>query len=131
MVCDMEIIKLSAIAIISAVLCIYLKKYREEYSMLVSLAAGAVIFGAALPYFRDFVIMVQAFADTGGISAEYLKPMIKVVGISYITAYSCELCRDAKEGALAAKLEMAGKLILLGISIPVITSLFETVVKLI
>ncbi len=126
----MEIIKLSGVAIVTAVLCIYLKKYREEYGMLLSLAAGAIIFGVALPYFRDLVSVVQAFADKGGISAEYLKPMLKVVGIAYLTGYSCELCRDAGEGALAAKLEMAGKLVLLGISVPILTSLLETVVKL-
>ena len=126
----MEALKISAVALVGAILCIYLKKYREEYAMLISICTGVVIFGVALPYLKDFISSVRIFADMGGISGEYFVPMVKVVGISYITGYCSELCRDAGEGALAAKLEMAGKLILLGIALPVLTSLMEMILKI-
>lgn len=127
----MEIVKISFIALIAAVLCVYFKKYREEYGIFISIVAGIIIFSVTVPYFKDFTLMVQAFSEKGGINAEYIKPALKIVGISYITQYTCELCKDAGQAALAAKLEMAGKLILLALSVPIITSLLDVLIKII
>ena len=59
----------------------------------------------------------------------FLKIVFKIIAISYISEFTASLCRDAGESAVARHLETAGKLVILGISLPVITAFFETVIN--
>ncbi len=125
----MDILRILAIALLGTVMAIYLKEYNKSFAFLVSLAAGCIIAAMMFPYFSDFIAGFKSIADSANLSGMGL--VIKVLGIAFIVKYGGELCRDAGEGALAAKLEMGGKIILLSLALPVIKSLFETVVSII
>ena len=125
----MEILRLSAIAVITALLAVFLKQNKSTFSLLVSLAGGCLILLSALPYMRDVLGYGAEFAQTAGLSSASLGALLRVVAVSLITECAAAICRDASEGALATKLEIAGKLIILGLSMPIITSLFDTVLS--
>ncbi len=55
----------------------------------------------------------------------------KVIGISYLVCITAELCKDAGENAIAAKIELGGKLIILAMAIPIINSLLNLVKEII
>ena len=56
--------------------------------------------------------------------------VLKITGIAYIAEFGAEICRDAGEGAIAAKIEMAGKVIIIALAVPIITSLLDLVLKI-
>jgi stage III sporulation protein AD len=60
----------------------------------------------------------------------YFTSVLKITGIAYISEFGAEICRDAGEGAIASKIEMAGKVIIIALAIPVITSLIDLVLKI-
>ncbi len=74
--------------------------------------------------FSDFI---SIFEDSG-IPTDYYKSVIKVIGIAYFTEIVSALCRDAGENAIGTKLELAGKVAALSLTIPTITQLM-TVIK--
>ncbi len=127
----MEILRLSAIAVTTALLSVFLKQNKSPFALLVSMAGGAVLLLYSLPYLRDFFGYGTAFADAAGLDRASLSALLRVVCITLITECAAAMCRDAGESALSKKLEIAGKLMILGLSMPVISSLFEAVVSVI
>lgn len=127
----MEITKILLISICTVIFSSFLKPQRPEIAVLLTLLAGAMVIYLILPYAAAAVNEARLAAIKLNINSEYFKALLKIVGISYIVQYGAEICRDAGEGALSTKIEMAGKLILLYITLPVVNSLFDTVVKIV
>lgn len=126
----MEILRLCAIGVVTALLAVLLKQNKSVHGILVSLAGGCLLLFYALPYMRDILAYAGEFARKAGLQSAYIGAMVRVIAVTFITECTAALCRDAGESALATKLEMAGKLIILGLSMPIITALFEAVVAI-
>lgn len=123
----MEIIKIISVAIITCFLALLLKQYKPEFAMAAAICGGVLMLMMAAPSLMSLIDRANQFAARAGIDDKYLAPAFKIVGIAYLTQYSSEMCRDAGEGALAAKLEMTGKIIMLTVALPVAAALFETI----
>ena len=115
----MDIFKITALGIFSAVLCVFIKNIRPEISILLSLSGAMVILFFILPSLRDISDALKGLADAVGLDEMYLFPVLKVVGISYITEIGGALCKDAGEEAIASKINLAGKLIIVSLALPV------------
>ncbi len=125
----MEILRLCAIGIVAALLSVLLKQHKSVMALPVSLAGGCLLLFCTLPYLRDLFALAGEFSAKTGLDAAYVGAILRVIAVTFITECAAALCRDAGESALAANLEIAGKLIILGLSAPLITSLFETVIS--
>lgn len=124
------VVKIAFAAIITCFLAVLLKQYKSEYAMAVTICGGVIIFIAVAPNLAQFIAGVRQFADKTGIGRDMLSPAVKTIGIAYITGYAAEMCRDAGEGALAAKLEMAGKILMLAIALPVAMAMFDAIERI-
>lgn len=123
----MDIFKIIIPAMSACFLSILLKQYKPEYAFAVSLSAGIIIFLYVLPTLSSLFASVNSFTGKAKINTVYIKTALKIMGLSYITQYSAELCRDAGENALASKLEMGGKIVMLGASLPIAEALFNLI----
>jgi stage III sporulation protein AD len=65
-----------------------------------------------------------------GLDSAYLVILLKMIGIAYVAEFSAGLCRDSGYSAVASQIELFGKLSLLGISMPVLQALLETVCEM-
>lgn len=115
----MDIFKITALGIISAVLCIFLKSTRPEISLLLSLVSSIVILFFIFPYLEDTLYAIFRLSDNVGIEKTYLYPVFKAVGIAYITEIGGALCNDAGESAIAAKINLAGKVAIISLTMPI------------
>ena len=125
-----DIVKIAAAAMITCFLAVLLKQYKSEYAMAVTICGGVLIFLAVAPNLAQLLAGMRQFADRTGIGAEMLTPAVKTIGIAYVTDYAAEMCRDAGESALAAKLEMAGKILMLAIALPVAMAMFDAIERI-
>lgn len=98
--------------------------------MQIGLAAGAVILIALLSRITGVLSAVKELADRYRIDTDYLFVAVKVIGIAYIAEFGVQVCRDANENAIAAKIELGGKVLMAVIAAPVMVSLIDLVVKL-
>ena len=74
--------------------------------------------------------MIQVIRQIGSyisINEQYIGILIRVIGISYICEFSSALCKDAGYASIASQIEMAGKLTILVMSMPIILALLDTV----
>ena len=71
--------------------------------------------------------MFEDMANRVGLESQYLHMVIKIIGVAYLSQFASELCRDAGEGSMASKIELAGKVMILTLSMPVIYRLLDLV----
>ena len=127
----MDIFKMVGLGLAAAVFAVFIKSWKPELAIPVSLVAAAVIFIMAMPYLKSVLSMVQDISEQSGIDSKYIGLILKVMGIAYVAQFGAELCRDAGEGAIATKIEFAGKVIIMALSMPVVYKLLEVVNEII
>lgn len=124
-----ELIKVIVVILVCALLVTSLKSKLAEYSFLLLLAAISVVmitvFGEV---FNTFSSLKKLFAESGG-SVVYFNTALKAIGISYITMFASEICRDYGMGSLAQSAETAGKVAVFLLSIPLMNSVLDAALK--
>ncbi|MGQ9531261.1 MAG: stage III sporulation protein AD [Desulfotomaculales bacterium] len=126
----MEIVQIVGLALVAAVLVVVLRPLRPELALLLSVAAGVVLFLLVVDKVAAVVGVMQELAGRAGVNALYLGLILKIVGIAYIAEFGAQVCRDAGEGALAAKVELAGKVLVLVLAVPVLVAVLDTLLAL-
>ncbi len=127
----MGIEKILGIGIITVILSALMRSYRPEISPLISIGAVAIIFALISPRLKSVMVYFVDLSEKIGISSEHIIIVVKVIGVAYIAQIGAEICRDAGENAIGTKIEIAGKVIILTLSMPVIYNLLEVVGRII
>ena len=125
-----SIIKIAAIAVAAALCAVVVKKQAPELGLVLGLAAGAVILSCSVTALESAKALMQELADLSGLSPALLTPVIKTVGISIVTKLTAEICRDAKEGGIAAFVETAGAVGALMVCLPLIKTVLNVIAEL-
>lgn len=123
----MEIYQIAALGIVAAILSVTLKKDMPMFATLISIAAAIIIFIIVLPGLAGVIGLVTDIADEVDNSAAFLTPVLKIIGIAYISEFASQTVADAGETSLASKIEFAGKIIIMTVSAPIVLSLVEQV----
>jgi len=126
----MEIIKIIGIGLIALIIIILLKQYKPEFAVYVSLIAGALILMLAIDKLAGIISLLQSLANKASINTEFLTLLIKITGIAFLSEFAVSICKDAGEAAIASKMEIGAKLIIISMSIPIISSLLEIILKI-
>ena len=120
-------IQIIAAAIVSVVIIMLVKQYKPEYAVVLEVAAGIVIFFMILKDIPQVISGIEFLTASAGYNREYAEILMKALGICILTQLGSDTCRDAGEGALATKVELAGKVTVIALSMP----LFQAVSKII
>ncbi len=126
----MEIIKIIGIGLIALIIIILLKQYKPEFAVYVSLIAGALILMLAIDKLAGIISLLQSLANKASINTKFLTLLIKITGIAFLSEFAVSICKDAGEAAIASKMEIGAKLIIISMSIPIISSLLEIILKI-
>lgn len=127
----MNIIAIAGIAVIAAILAVMMKQYHHEYSVVISIAAGVIILFEIFANISPAVKQINTLLSSAGLSAQYASILFKALGICFLTQFAADSCRDAGESALASKTELAGKIAIVILSLPLFESIANTAVGLI
>lgn len=126
----MDIIKIIAIGLISLVIIIIVKQYKPEFALYVSLAASILILMIVFDKLFDVINLLNNLASKTAINATFIALLIKITGIAILTEFAVSICKDCGETAIANKMDIGGKIMIIAVSVPIISSLLETVVKI-
>ena len=125
-----EIIKVIGIGLIALVIAIILKQYRPEYVIYISIIAGILILFLTLEKFSGIINLLKSISDKTYINKQFLEILLKITGIAIITEFAVSICLDAGEKAIASKIEIGSKVIIVTMSIPIISSLLEVIIDI-
>lgn len=121
----MEIIKIVAIAIVCALLCAVLKQYKPEYAIVVQLTASVLILLLVASAMGDLINAIRELIDGSGIDTGYLTLLLKALGVAILTQLAADACRDSGETALSNKVELAGKVTILLLCLPLVKAMIQ------
>jgi len=124
-------VQVVGLGLIAALLALILKEYRPELAMQISLAAGTIIMLLVLNRIVTAVNVITETAVAAGINLVYLQTLLRVIGIAYLAEFGSQLCRDAGEGSIATRVELAAKVIILVMAVPVIVEIMKSVLGMI
>jgi len=126
-----EIWQIVGLALIVTVISVVLKQIRPEIAMQLSILASASIFILVMSKIKVIVDLLQNLADQANIGSYYLLIVLKIVGVAYLAEFGAQICKDAGEGALASKIELAAKVAVIALAIPIIVAITESLVRLV
>ena len=119
-----------ALCLITAVLAVIFRQYRQEYALFLSVAAAIIILSVIFKRLMPKIEEIKLLISTAGIQNEYLTVALKALLIAYLTEFTANTCRDFGQSSLASKAELAGKVSIFIISIPLMTSVLKTALNL-
>jgi len=127
---DSGIFAVVGIGVVAAVIAAILRQAKPDYALLVTLAAGILILYRILIGIVPVVAEIEAIMKTTGVNEEYAGVLFKALGICILTQIACDTCKDAGEASIATKLEIAGRVSILVVSLPLFTRVLSIVSSL-
>jgi stage III sporulation protein AD len=121
----MDIFKIIIICIVSTVLCVVLRPYKSEYSVLIAILTAVLVLIFVL---KSLISPLNLIADkiiSAGVEIKYFKVALKAVGIGYVTSFAADICKDAGQISLSSLCETAGKCAIFVLSIPLLISVCD------
>ena len=126
-----DIIAVCIIAVISSVLTLTLKKDRPEFSVIIAVTAGILIVFMILPAAESVAGFFLSMSEFAGIGSEHITLIIKACVIAMVSGVCASTCRDAGNSSLALKLEIAGRITIIMLAMPVINTLLNVILSVI
>ena len=126
----MEVIKIIGIGLVALIIIILLKQYRPEFAIYISLLTGILILFLVMDKLTGIINLLQSLASKTSINSTFLSVLIKITGIAFLSEFAVSICKDSGEAAIASKIEIGTKIIIISMSIPIISSLLEIILKI-
>lgn len=123
----MNIFSILGIAIVGVIMSVLLKQYLPGYSLLVTLTTSIIILCWVVVNIVPVLDKLTYFINEIKMPNEYSLIILKSLGLAFVVQLISDICRDSGESAIASKLELAGKISILIISLP----LFEKIISII
>ena len=126
----MEITKIIGVAFIAVFIILLLKQYKPEYAIHISIIAGIIILFFAVSKLDSVINLLKNLSTKIDINLSFFSILLKITGIAYLSEFACNICKDAGETAIASKVELTGRILIIALSIPIISTFLETMLGL-
>jgi stage III sporulation protein AD len=126
-VLPVEVFQIAGLGIVASVVLLVLRKERPELSLGLSLVVGLMLFFLILPKLSSVIAVFGNLATESGLEPLYFGIILKVLAISYIADLGASICRDAGEEMVATRVEMAGRILILVSSLPIVQEVLNVI----
>ncbi len=127
----MEVVKIVGIGIILSIVLVLIKQIKPELATVVLVAGSVIMLTIILKYFANVMSVFDVIINKTGINKDLFAIVLKIVGVGYLIEFGANVCVDSGNNAIADKVLLGGKLIILILAMPIITSLLDVVIGLI
>lgn len=126
----MEILKIAALALTGVMLAALIKNISKEISLYIIFATAVLILLAVIDRLSDMFLFLEGVYANVTYGREFFPVIIKVLAVAYITDFTAQLCKDAGENTVGSKVELAGKITIFYIALPILTAILEMIRQL-
>lgn len=125
----MDIIQIVILGMIASILYIVLKDLNAPFAFFLILIASIVIFIVVINQISTIFNLIKSLGAEANIEGIYLETILKIIGIAYVTEIGANITKDAGLKSVAANIELAGKVFILLLAIPIITTVIEAILS--
>lgn len=122
--------KILSIALITCIACLVVKPIRSDFAIFISIVGGIIIVFYMMSYLSSVFDVFNNIFHISGINGSLYSVIFKIIGIAYLTEFTASICSDTGNSSLGDKVLLGGKIIILVMSIPIITSILDIVMEL-
>jgi len=122
--------KIISIAIITCVACLIVKPIRSDFAVFISIVGGIIVLFYAISYLSQIFDVFNNIFNISGINSSIYSVVLKIIGIGYLTEFTAGICNDTGNSSLGDKVLLGGKIVILVMAIPIVTSILDIVVEL-
>ncbi len=126
----MKLMQILVIAVGGVALAAVVRPIRKEMGMLIGAATGLIVLGAAVAEWSGLIDALREFAAAYGVDTGYIGLLLKIIGIAYLAQFGAQICTDAGETAVAGKVELFGRVMILLNAFPAAAMTVATAVEL-
>ena len=126
----MDIFRVVGVGLATAVAMIMLKSSKPEFAPLVGAAGGLIIILMVVNQLTSVLELFKTVVERSGLSNQVFATVLKIVGIGYITEFAASICSDSGSNSLADKVLLAGKVIILMVSLGIIGNIITIIAGL-
>ena len=124
----MEGFRLIGLCLLAASMVMVLRQMHPQTAGLLSVAFGVLVLGMALPSLRAYVEAIRSFLASLGLEAQYYRVMLKAMGVVLVTQLAVQACQDMDAPSVARRAAFCGRIVLLGVAMPVFMELTQMAV---
>lgn len=126
----MDIIQIAGLGLTATMLIVVVKGKSPQIAFLLTLLVGVFIFIFLLDKIQLVISLLERLSVQAGVEMIFLQTILKIIGIAYIAEFAAQIAKDAGEGTIASKIELAGKILILVLALPIVQRVVETVLNL-
>ncbi|MGQ3544014.1 stage III sporulation protein AD [Bacillus cereus] len=115
------------LGLVATFLAAVLNQHKSSITSLFIVFVGSVMFLILIDQIHSILKMIERVASEAKVSNVYVETLLKIIGIAYIAEFGAQITKDAGQGAIASKIELAGKILILVMAIPILTVVIETI----
>ena len=123
----MDIIRVLGVGIIGVICANLVKRDKPDFYLFIITATGIVILLLILSSITEAITVFSSLIDESGIDSKLFSGILKIIGIGYLTEFSASLCSDYGVTSIAYKLQLAGKVTIFLMAVPLISKLVEII----
>lgn len=125
----MAFISFLGFGLIVTILLIIIRRDRPELAVLLAMASAGIILVNLLKNLTEILAVFETMALNAEVKLEHWKLIIRIIGIAYLAGFGSQICKDAGEHSMAAKIELAGKIFILSMGLPIMAGLLDLILK--
>ncbi|RIV23012.1 stage III sporulation protein AD [Alicyclobacillaceae bacterium I2511] len=126
----MHILQMVGFGLVATVIATVLRPHAPQFAIMVTMVAGTILLLMVMSYMSKVISPLQDLANTAQLNQGFISTVLKIIGIAYIVEFAAQLARDAQEGALATKIELAGKVGIVILALPIVMSVMNAILHL-
>jgi len=125
----MDILQIVLAAVIASIIYIVMKDINPTFAFFIVLFVGLVIFISVIQQVTVIFQVIQSLGQQANVPGFYLETILKIIGIAYIAELGASLTQDAGLHSVAKNIELAGKIFILLLAVPIITAVIEAIIN--
>lgn len=126
----MRIFTIVGLAVLGVTLAVTVRSFRPELSLLIGVSTGVVVLLSVVGELTGVIDTLRTVAQQYGVDDGYLGVLLKIIGVAYLAQFGVQICRDAGESAAAAKVELAGRILILSAALPAAVAMLSAAAEL-
>ena len=124
------IFKIIAIGLITCVATLIVRPVRADFAIIISIVGGLIIIFLIINYLTGIFDIINQILGISGINSVLYTVLLKIIGIGYLIEFTASICADTGNSSLGDKVLLGGKIIIMVMALPIITTILDIIMEL-
>ena len=125
----MSIYTAAGAGIIGCILCLVLREYHRPQAVFLSIGVSLLLLIGISPELRHIVVTASGLYAESRLDPACFTILCRALGITWLTQLGTDICKDCGEQTIATAVTLCGRILLVGLSLPLFGTLADLVLE--